>query len=142
MSQSVGYAGDVSPGAAWSSLADNVDAQLVDVRTIAEWAYVGLPDLSGLGKELITVEWKQFPAMSVNDGFVDAVAATGVKRGAALYFLCRSGVRSRDAAIAMTARGFGPCFNIANGFEGDHDQQGHRGTVGGWKVEGLPWKQG
>jgi rhodanese-related sulfurtransferase len=57
-------------------------------------------------------------------------------------FLCRSGVRSRDAAIAMTAAGFKACYNVASGFEGDKDAAGHRGTVSGWKVDGLPWMQG
>lgn len=142
MPQKNRYAGDVSPGAAWADIKSVPDAQLVDVRTTAEWAYVGLPDLSDLGKQPVTVEWKQFPLMSVNEKFAEAVAAAGIDKNVPLYFLCRSGVRSKDAAIAMTSLGYGPCYNIATGFEGDHDQEGHRGTIGGWKVEGLPWKQG
>ena len=142
MSRIDGYAGDVSPEAAWTALASDAAAELVDVRTVAEWAYVGMPDLGALGKTPVTVEWKRFPSMTVNPDFAEAVAAAGVKRGSALYFLCRSGVRSRDAAIAMTALGFGPCFNVAAGFEGDRDAGGRRGTLGGWKVEGLPWQQG
>ncbi len=132
----------MSPAEAWSALSTDAAAQLFDVRTVAEWAYVGLPDLSGIGKNPITVEWKRFPAMAVNDRFVEHAVAAGARKDAAIYFLCRSGARSRDAALVMTQRGFGPCFNIATGFEGDHDARGHRGTVGGWKVEGLPWKQG
>lgn len=123
-------------------MASDSEARLVDVRTAAEWAYVGLPDLGTLGKTPVAVEWKRFPSMAVNSGFAEAMAASGVERGAALYFLCRSGVRSRDAAIAMTGQGYGPCFNVATGFEGDRDAAGHRGTLGGWKVVGLPWRQG
>ncbi len=141
MSDFVGYAGDVSPEAAWTALKSDDDARLIDVRTTAEWAYVGLPDLGALGKAPVTVEWKRFPSMAVNPGFAGAVAAAGVEKGAALYFLCRSGVRSRDAARAMSALGYGPCFNVATGFEGDRDAAGHRGTVGGWKTGGLPWRQ-
>lgn len=141
MSDFVGYAGDVSPEAAWTALKSDGDARLIDVRTTAEWAYVGLPDLGALGKAPVTVEWKRFPSMAVNPGFAGAVAAAGVEKGAALYFLCRSGVRSRDAAQAMSALGYGPCFNVATGFEGDRDAAGHRGTVGGWKTGGLPWRQ-
>ena len=141
MSDFVGYAGDVSPEAAWTALKSDGDAWLIDVRTTAEWAYVGLPDLGALGKAPVTVEWKRFPSMAVNPGFAGAVAAAGVNRGTALYFLCRSGVRSRDAARAMSALGYGPCFNVATGFEGDRDAAGHRGTVGGWKTGGLPWRQ-
>jgi adenylosuccinate synthase len=33
-------------------------------------------------------------------------------------------------------------FNVADGFEGPVDAEGHRGTVAGWKAEGLPWRQG
>ena len=141
MSDFVGYAGDVSPEAAWTALKSDGDARLIDVRTTAEWAYVGLPDLGAFGKAPVTVEWKRFPSMAVNPGFAGAVAAAGVEKGAALYFLCRSGVRSRDAARAMSALGYGPCFNVATGFEGDRDAAGHRGTVGGWKTGGLPWRQ-
>lgn len=142
MSRTVDYAGDVSPEAAWAALASDAGSRLVDVRTTAEWAYVGLPDLDAIGKAPVAVEWKCFPSMTVNPGFAEAVAAAGVERGAALYFLCRSGVRSRDAAVAMTALGYGPCYNIATGFEGDRDAAGHRGSLGGWKVDGLPWRQG
>lgn len=142
MTRNKKYAGDISPKQAWEGLAADHDAQLVDVRTTAEWAYVGTPDLSDLGREVVAVEWKKFPSMTVNDRFVDEVREAGVSEGSPIYFLCRSGVRSRDAAIAMTEHGFGPCFNIASGFEGDHDDKGHRGRVGGWKVDGLPWRQG
>jgi rhodanese-related sulfurtransferase len=58
-----------------------------------------------------------------------------------VLFLCRSGGRSRNAAVAMTAAGFGSCYNVAEGFEGDKDGEGHRGRVGGWKLAGLPWRQ-
>ena len=38
----------------------------------------------------------------------------------------------------MTEQGFGPCYNVAGGFEGPPDGDRHRGTVGGWKAAGLP----
>jgi rhodanese-related sulfurtransferase len=59
-----------------------------------------------------------------------------------VLLLCRSGARSRAAAIALTAAGYGPCYNVSEGFEGDRDGAAHRGSVGGWKVAGLPWAQG
>ena len=31
--------------------------------------------------------------------------------------------------------------NIAEGFEGDKDENGHRGTLNGWRFRGLPWQQ-
>ena len=90
---------------------------------------------------MIRVYWQVFPDMDVNPDFVDQVAAGGIGKDTPLLFICRSGVRSRYAAEAMTAAGFQKCYNVAGGFEGDPDDQGHRGTVNGWKVDGLPWRQ-
>ncbi len=137
-----GYAGDITPSEAWRILAEDPRAVLVDVRTPAEWGYVGVPDLSALGKRPLFASWALFPTMQINDGFVDEVIGTGIPADAPVLFICRSGVRSRAAAIALARRGYETCFNVAGGFEGDPDGQRHRGTVNGWKVEGLPWIQG
>jgi rhodanese-related sulfurtransferase len=135
------YAGDVSPDEAWRLLKSDPAAVLVDVRTDAEWSYVGGPDLAPLHKDSIRLQWKMFPAMAVNPAFPDQVAQAVPGRDAPVLFLCRSGQRSRDAAIALTQRGYTRCYNITDGFEGPPDASGHRGTVAGWKVAGLPWKQ-
>lgn len=139
-----GYAGDLPATECWRRLTQDSDGQLIDVRTMAEWSFVGVPDLSPVGREAVFCEWQRFPA-AVNPGFVDDVASAlkhrGWRPGAALYFLCRSGARSRAAAIAMTAAGYGPCFNISDGFEGGLDRERHRGTQSGWKAAGLPWIQ-
>jgi rhodanese-related sulfurtransferase len=136
------YAGDVTPTQAWEILNKDPKAVLVDVRTQAEWGYVGVPDLSPIGKRPLFASWALFPNMEINDRFVDDVVAAGIEPGVPILFLCRSGVRSRSAAIAATARGFTSCYNVATGFEGDPDAQRHRGKINGWKVEGLPWVQG
>jgi rhodanese-related sulfurtransferase len=137
-----GYAGDATSTEAWDALQKDPRAQLVDVRTAAEWAFVGRPDLAGIGRVLHCIEWQSFPAMDLNPGFVAAAAmALGPDTDAPVYFLCRSGVRSRAAAIAMTAAGYNRSFNIAGGFEGDLDAARHRGTINGWKAAGLPWGQ-
>ena len=139
-----GYAGDLTPQQTWERLSHNGAAQLIDVRTIAEWNFVGIPDLASLSRQTLLCEWQHFPP-AANPSFVqevtDALKRTGYQPGAPLYFLCRSGARSRAAAIAMTSAGFGPCFNIAEGFEGNLDQARHRGTNSGWKAAGLPWVQ-
>lgn len=137
-----GYAGDLRPAEAWDLLEKDPKAVLVDVRTMPEWGFVGLPRLDGLGKETICVSWVVFPDMARNENFVQEVAARGVGKDQPVLLLCRSGQRSRAAAIALTAAGFGPCYNVAEGFEGDKNDQHHRGSVGGWKVAGLPWAQG
>ena len=140
-----GYAGDVSPSVCLEALTSDPTAQLVDVRTTAEWAYVGAPDLRALGKEPIRLEWQVFPTMSVDPAFTDKLAAALQARGLApdtpLYFLCRSGIRSKAAASAATGAGQTHCYNVLTGFEGVPDPDGHRGRISGWKVEGLPWIQ-
>ena len=134
------YAGDVTPTEAYAAVTGSDDAVLVDVRTRAEWAYVGVPQLDSQRRPLF-VEWQRYPDGSVNDAFVDELRAAGVGEGTSIYFVCRSGVRSIAAAEAATAAGLGPAYNVLEGFEGPHDADGHR-TVAGWKVAGLPWKQG
>jgi len=135
------YAGDVSPQQAFEAVKCDSTAALVDCRTQAEWSFVGVPDLRAANRQPVLVEWQSFPAMSKNPGFAAEIERAGIAKGNPIYFLCRSGARSRAAAIAMTAAGFGPCFNIAGGFEGNRDSEGHRGTVEGWKAAGLPWRQ-
>ncbi len=140
-----GYAGDVSATEAWSALATDPRAQIVDVRTVAEWTYVGVPDLSSIGREARLVEWQNFPSGAVDPDFTEKAARalhdTGVDFDAPVFFLCRSGARSRAAAIAMTRAGWTRAFNISGGFEGDLDEDRHRGGRNGWKAGGLPWRQ-
>ncbi|MGL4174948.1 MAG: rhodanese-like domain-containing protein [Dermatophilaceae bacterium] len=135
------YAGDVTPAEAFAAVAADADAVLVDVRTRAEWTYVGVPELPGDGGELAFVEWSRFPDGALNEEFVDEVRAAGAEPGRPVYLLCRSGVRSVAAAEALSAAGLGPAYNVLDGFEGPHDAAGHR-TVSGWKNAGLPWRQG
>jgi rhodanese-related sulfurtransferase len=139
------YAGDISAADAYAILERDKSAVLVDVRTQAEWAYVGVPDLSGIGKETIFLEWQEFPAMRVAADFaprlLEILRARGVSAKTPLLFLCRSGVRSRAAAAALTQSGQELCYNIAHGFEGPLDDKQKRGAVDGWKVAGLPWAQ-
>ncbi|MCP3937815.1 MAG: rhodanese-like domain-containing protein [Actinomycetia bacterium] len=122
---------------AWALLGENPEATLIDVRTKAEWGFVGTPDLSSIGKQARLVEWIDYPAGARNASFV-AQASEGLDPKAPVLLLCRSGVRSNAAAQALAESGFGQAINVANGFEGDLDSQGHR--HGGWKDE-LPWRQ-
>ena len=142
-SSSAGYAGDLGPRETWERLSREASAQLIDVRTVPEWNFVGVPDLAPLQRQALLCEWQHFPS-TPNGAFVqevvDALKKTGYRPGAPLFFLCRSGARSRGAAIALTEAGYGPCFNIKDGFEGALDTKRHRGASG-WKAEGLPWIQ-
>jgi rhodanese-related sulfurtransferase len=131
----VPYAGALDPADAWSLLQHDPAARLVDVRSRAEWEFVGrVPGA-------IEIEWKSWPGMVPNAAFLDTLAGKADK-AAPLLFLCRSGGRSHDAAMAATTAGFGACYNVLQGFEGDRDEDAHRNTVGGWRAAGLPWSQG
>lgn len=140
-----GYAGDVSAKAAFEALSTSPEAVLVDVRTAAEWVYVGVPMLAGIGKATILVEWDQFPTGEIVPDFggrlTRELEKQGVGKDAPIYFICRSGNRSRHAAIAATQLGYGQAFNVDLGFEGRLDGERHRNTAGSWKAEGLPWVQ-
>jgi rhodanese-related sulfurtransferase len=137
----------VDPAEAYRILESDSEAALIDVRTRAEWAFVGLPDISALGRQVWPIEWAVFPSMARNPAFVDEVATTmNGKLPSRLLFICRSGARSLAAAQAVAAalaeKGVtAHCTNVAEGFEGDLDQSGHRGRAGGWKARGLPWRQ-
>ena len=136
---------DVSPRETWTRLKADRESILVDVRTRAEWVLVGLPDLAEIGKQVATIEWQTFPEGRVDPGFADRLAseleAAGVAKEAELFFVCRSGARSKAAALAMTEKGFTRCHNVADGFEGPPDGNRQRGRVAGWKASGLPWVQ-
>lgn len=138
---------ELLPTLTWDLLKEQSDAVFIDVRSKAEWSFVGVPDLSELGHSVVFVEWASFPGMSANDRFVEEVEQELAGRTpSSMLFLCRSGVRSLGAADAM-ARAFEkkglqvPCISIAEGFEGDLDTRKQRGGLNGWKVRGLPWVQ-
>ena len=132
---------NIPPRQVWQALQANPEARLVDVRTDAEWTFVGLPDLSSVGQEPVLIPWQVYPSMQVNAAFTDHLGRAGLAPQHHLYFLCRSGARSLAAARAAQAAGFAHVFNIADGFEGPLDGKSHRGAAAGWKAEGLPWRQ-
>ncbi len=139
------FAGDLSVEESYAMLEADPRATLVDVRTQPEWQFVGTPDLAALDKTPVLLQWQTYPTMAVAEDFVTVLAAELRRRGidetAPVVFLCRSGVRSRQAAIAMSEAGWSRCYNIADGFEGGLDAERHRGSKAGWRARGLPWTQ-
>ncbi|PZW45908.1 rhodanese-related sulfurtransferase [Humitalea rosea] len=132
---------DISATEAWAAIRSDPDAVLVDVRTDAEWTFVGVPDLSEAGKQTVLIPWQVYPSMQVNGAFAEHLRRAGVTPLSKVYYLCRSGARSLAAGQAAQAAGFPHAYNVANGFEGPVDASGHRGATAGWKAEGLPWVQ-
>ena len=131
------HKGDITPAEAWQRLQNNAAAVLIDVRTQPEWVFVGVPAV----ERLIRQCWQVFPAMQVNGQFVAEINQMGLPKDTEILCICRSGARSASAASALTEAGYSNAWNVAQGFEGDKDQSGHRSTVNGWKAAGLPWVQ-
>jgi len=128
------YIGALLPAEAYELLQKAPGAKLVDVRTRAEWDYVGrVPGA-------VQIEWQRYPTGQPNADFLVDLQAQ-VDPEALVMFLCRSGARSHAAATAAASAGYTQAFNVVQGFEGDKDQNGHRNTVGGWRAAGLPWVQ-
>ncbi len=128
------YKGVLLPIEALTLLQATPSAKLVDVRSKAEWDWVGrIPGA-------IEIEWQSYPGMQANSNFQTYFSGQ-IDKEAFVMFICRTGGRSHQAAIAISELGYSNCYNILEGFEGDRDAKGHRGTKEGWKAAGLPWIQ-
>ncbi len=130
------YSGAVTPSEAHALLHANPTIRLIDVRTRAERDWIGRVALDHAQE--IGIEWNTYPGGAQNSTFLAELQAA-VSTEQVLLFLCRSGVRSRHAATLAAANGYPHSFDILEGFEGDRDTDGHRKTVNGWCVAGLPW---
>lgn len=133
---SMAFAGAVTPAEAYALLQAAPEALLIDVRTNAERDWIGRVAVAD--NQQAAIEWNIYPGGTPNPAFLERLQQLA-RPDQVLLFLCRSGVRSRHAATLATANGFGNCFDILEGFEGDRDAAGHRKTIGGWCVAGLPW---
>ena len=129
------YEGAFLPAEAYEIFQSAPGATLVDVRTRAELDWVGrIPGA-------VAIEWAAYPGMRSNPHFM-AQLEQAVDKEALVMFICRSGARSHNAAIAATQAGYADSYNVLEGFEGDKDADGHRNILNGWRARGLPWEQG
>lgn len=129
------YAGALTPDEAYELSKEIPAAVLVDVRSQAEWQFVGIvPDA-------VRIELRSFPGMVPNPHFTNQLTQQ-VDKEALVMFFCRSGARSDEASRLATAEGYATVYNVLEGFEGDKDAEQHRGRLNGWKGRGLPWIQG
>lgn len=141
------YSDDKTCKEAFSALSSSGKVALVDVRTTKEWDAIGVPDLAQISEDTpsaLFVEWQMFPHMMVNPDFVQIthakLEAMGISKEDPVYFLCRSGVRSKDAASALSSIGYAKTYNILGGFEGNPDANGERANINGWVFDQLPSK--
>lgn len=128
---SINHSGDVLPNGAFLSLQSVKDSYLIDVRTDLEWKMIGAPDLTGIKKEVIFLSWRLAPEMSLNAEFIPILDQLIKDKNSVLYFLCKSGGRSAEAARAAYDYGYKQSYNILYGFEGENM---------GWKALNLPWR--
>ena len=127
------YAGELFPQEAYT-LMQQAGARLIDVRTRAEFDYVGRIPSS------VEIEWQSYPGGQPNPHFM-AQLKQQVDGEALVLFICRSGARSHAAAAAAAGAGYTQAYNVLEGFQGDKDEHGHRDSVAGWRFAGLPWVQ-
>lgn len=137
---------DISPTETFSKLKSDSNSLLVDVRTLEEFAFVGVVDASKISNNPALIPWKTLPHMAENPNFANDLEEvtkkiSNDKDQLNLYFLCKSGVRSKEAATYCKNIGFVNCYNVAKGFEGDLDQNSQRANLNGWKASNLPWRQ-
>ena len=130
---------EVSPPIAYQSLKDTKEAILIDCRTEKEWAIIGVPNLSELNKSLVKIELLR-EDQSVNPIFVEE-ASKYAESNTPVYLICRSGARSASACQMLLNTGFVDVTNVAEGFEGNPDNQGNRATIDGWQFHDLPWQK-
>jgi rhodanese-related sulfurtransferase len=125
----------LQPQEAFDALAANPNALLVDCRTEAEFFYVGHPT------DAVNIEWNTEPDFDINPHFTEEVLKVAGRKDRPIILICRSGKRSLDAGLALEQHGFSNVRNVLDGFEGELDKEHHRGTLGGWRKAGLPWRQ-
>ncbi|MFL2790944.1 MAG: rhodanese-like domain-containing protein [Paracoccaceae bacterium] len=141
---------EIVPEEAYEKLISSTRCFLVDVRSKAEWSFVGIPDSSRMKNDVIFCEWASFPKMERNLEFSENLLSHLILDDSdSIYFLCRSGARSFNAALEVTRfiqkyktefSGVS-CLNVKYGFEGDLSADFKRGRVNGWKHSNLPWQQ-
>lgn len=128
------YEGALTPEEAYELMQSAPGAKLVDVRTRAEFDWVGrVPGA-------VEIEWATYPGMKPNPNFLAGLQQQ-VDKESLVLFICRSGVRSHHAALAATQAGYTGCYNVLEGFEGDKNAGNQRNILNGWRATGLPWEQ-
>ena len=123
------YAGNMLPVQALLHLTNHPNSYLVDVRTELEWSTIGAPDLSLIDKETVLLSWRLLPSMVINNAFIELLRLKIPDQNSRVFFICKSGGRSQEAAIEATSQGYIHSYNVTDGFEGANS---------GWISSNLP----
>jgi rhodanese-related sulfurtransferase len=125
----------LTPQQAFDELQASPNTLLIDCRTEAEFYYVGHP------VDAVNIEWNTEPDFEINPHFSEEVLRMAGRKDRPIILICRSGKRSNEAGLWLESHGFSHVRNVLEGFEGELDAEHHRGTLGGWRMHGLPWRQ-
>ncbi|MDH4233217.1 MAG: rhodanese-like domain-containing protein [Nitrospirota bacterium] len=127
---------NLTPVQAYDAVVNN-GAYILDVRTDAEFIWVGHPNVINVLNISYKIENKD--TLITNPSFIsDIDEIFGAVKDTHIITMCRSGQRSVEAALALEAAGYTNVSNMVDGFEGGKkDQYGYR-TINGWKNSGLP----
>ena len=141
---------EISTGYAYDMATSDDNAYILDVRTEAEWIYVGHPGpnrcdegalLTGKVVNISYKIWKKKIEI-VNPSFVsDVKDLFEDKDDIILIVMCRSGSRSVAACLLLEAAGYANVYNMTTGFQGGRDDYGYR-TENGWVFDELPYTDG
>jgi rhodanese-related sulfurtransferase len=126
--------GHLSSLEAWDFLQKNPKAKLIDIRSSMEFLFIGHPTDS------IHIGWMEEPDWEINPNFVEDIKNVQTDN-CPVVMICRSGNRSEQAGDQLLEAGLTNIYHITDGFEGDRDDNNHRGTLNGWRFHGLPWEQ-
>lgn len=124
----------LTPRETHAFLKQTPQAVFIDCRSEMEYLFVG----HAVGS--LHIPWNDGPDWEVNPDFVKQVRKIASPQRP-VVLICRSGHRSVDAGEELEKAGFADVYNVLHGFEGDLDDNHHRNTQNGWRVDGLPWEQ-
>ena len=106
---------DINAKESFFKLKEIRNSNLIDVRSLLEWHSTGIPDLSSINKSVFLFEWEQ----NINQFFISKfqeMLSTNFERTSVLFFICKSGIRSKIAAHLATISGYYYCYNISDGY--------------------------
>ena len=134
------YKRNLLPKMAVERLQSNSQALFVDVRSKAEYKYVGFPENSILIPWIDDPDWEPNPEV-FSDLVMQELDGRENLLNTEIILICRSGFRSNEALKCLENKGFTQVAHVASGFEGDLDENDHRGNLNGWRHDGMPWSQ-
>jgi len=138
--EEMSYKRNLLPKMAIERLQNNPQALFVDVRSKAEYKYVGYPENSILIPWIDDPDWEPNPE-AFSDAVMQELDGRENLSDTEIILICRSGFRSNEALKCLENKGFTQVSHVASGFEGDLDENDHRGNLNGWRHDGMPWSQ-